>query len=93
MAGVIEFAYLLGILPLIPAFCGSLPQVLLNILADEIHRAHQRCLFEAECDPNKVRAATPPLGSAPHFSAPASRPAERLLARPWYAKPRTRASN
>jgi len=29
--------------------------VLLNILADEIHRAHQRCLFEAECDPNKVR--------------------------------------
>ncbi len=32
-------------------------KVLLNILADEIHRAHQRCLFEAECDPNKVRLA------------------------------------
>ncbi|GAB4817999.1 hypothetical protein N2152v2_005045 [Parachlorella kessleri] len=30
-------------------------EVLLNILADEIHRAHQRCLFEAECDPNKKK--------------------------------------
>lgn len=32
-------------------------QVLVNILADEIHRAHQRCLFEAECDPNRVSRA------------------------------------
>lgn len=30
-------------------------QVLVNVLADEIHRAHQRCLLEDECDPNKVR--------------------------------------
>ena len=30
------------------------PQVLLNVLADEIHRAHQRCLLEDECDPNRV---------------------------------------
>ena len=26
------------------------PQVLLNILADEIHRAHQRCMREESCD-------------------------------------------
>lgn len=32
-------------------------QVLLNVLADEIHRAHQRCLLEDECDPNRVRLA------------------------------------
>jgi len=25
--------------------------VLLNVLADEIHRAHQRCLTAASCDP------------------------------------------
>lgn len=27
-------------------------QVLLNILADEIHRAHQRCVHTDACDPN-----------------------------------------
>lgn len=27
--------------------------MLLNILADEIHRAHQRCLQDAACDPNQ----------------------------------------
>ena len=27
--------------------------MLLNILADEIHRAHQRCLQEAACDPDQ----------------------------------------
>ena len=32
-------------------------EVLLNVLADEIHRAHQRCLLEDECDPNRVRGA------------------------------------
>lgn len=32
-------------------------QVLLNVLADEIHRAHQRCLLEDECDPNRVGGA------------------------------------
>lgn len=26
--------------------------MLLNILADEIHRAHQRCVSDASCDPN-----------------------------------------
>ena len=36
---------------------GLLHQVLLNVLADEIHRAHQRCLLEDECDPNRVRLA------------------------------------
>ena len=30
-------------------------QVLLNILADEIHRAHQRCLADAACDPNQTK--------------------------------------
>jgi amidophosphoribosyltransferase len=30
-------------------------QVLLNILADEIHRAHQRCLTDATCDPNQTK--------------------------------------
>ena len=30
-------------------------QVLLNILADEIHRAHQRCLADAMCDPNQTK--------------------------------------
>ena len=39
--------------PVPPAHCW--PQVLLNVLADEIHRAHQRCLLEDECDPNRVR--------------------------------------
>ena len=45
-----------------PDLCISLPlpppspQVLLNVLADEIHRAHQRCLLEDECDPNRVRS-------------------------------------
>jgi hypothetical protein len=29
-----------------------LPQVLLNVLADEVHRAHQQCLNEDSCDPN-----------------------------------------
>lgn len=29
-------------------------QVLLNVLADGIHRAHQRCQSEASCDPNQV---------------------------------------
>lgn len=38
----------------------ALLQVLLNVLADEIHRAHQRCLMESECDPNRVRGCTPP---------------------------------
>lgn len=28
-------------------------QVMLNILADEIHRAHQRCLQDSSCDPNQ----------------------------------------
>ena len=32
-------------------------QVLLNVLADEINRAHQRCLLEDECDPNRVGGA------------------------------------
>ena len=27
-------------------------QVLLNILADEIHRAHQQCVNETGCDPD-----------------------------------------
>lgn len=27
-------------------------EVLLNIFADEIHRAHQRCIVEGQCDPN-----------------------------------------
>lgn len=26
--------------------------MLLNILADEIHRAHQRCVNDSSCDPN-----------------------------------------
>lgn len=30
-------------------------QVLLNIFADEIHRAHQRCMSEPFCDPNKKK--------------------------------------
>lgn len=29
-----------------------LPQVLLNVLADEIHRAHQKCISSGSCDPN-----------------------------------------
>ena len=28
-------------------------QVLLNVFADEIHRAHQRCSLEAECNPHR----------------------------------------
>ncbi len=28
-------------------------EVLLNILADEVHRAHQRCLQTTGCDPNR----------------------------------------
>jgi len=31
----------------------ALAQVMLNILADEIHRAHQRCLQDSCCDPNQ----------------------------------------
>eukprot|EP00798_Chlamydomonas_sp_ICE-L_P022929 gene22929-30108_t len=31
-------------------------EVLLNILADEVHRAHQRCLQTTGCDPNKNKA-------------------------------------
>lgn len=27
--------------------------MLLNILADEIHRAHQRCLLDSSCNPNQ----------------------------------------
>lgn len=30
-------------------------EVLLNILADEIHRAHQKCLLDASCDPNRKK--------------------------------------
>lgn len=30
-------------------------QVLLNILADEIHRAHQKCLTDMSCDPNQKK--------------------------------------
>eukprot|EP00195_Chlamydomonas_chlamydogama_P011123 CAMPEP_0202893048 /NCGR_PEP_ID=MMETSP1392-20130828/2691_1 /ASSEMBLY_ACC=CAM_ASM_000868 /TAXON_ID=225041 /ORGANISM="Chlamydomonas chlamydogama, Strain SAG 11-48b" /LENGTH=566 /DNA_ID=CAMNT_0049577231 /DNA_START=215 /DNA_END=1915 /DNA_ORIENTATION=- len=30
-------------------------EVLLNILADEVHRAHQRCLQTIGCDPNKMK--------------------------------------
>jgi amidophosphoribosyltransferase len=30
-------------------------EVLLNVLADEIHRAHQRCLAEESCDPNTTK--------------------------------------
>jgi hypothetical protein len=30
-------------------------QVLLNVLADEIHRAHQKCVLDQQCDPNKAR--------------------------------------
>lgn len=26
--------------------------MLLNVLADEIHRAHQKCIIDASCDPN-----------------------------------------
>ena len=27
--------------------------MLLNVFADEIHRAHQRCSLEADCDPHR----------------------------------------
>lgn len=30
-------------------------EVLLNIFADEIHRAHQRCINDGACDPNKKK--------------------------------------
>lgn len=30
--------------------------MLLNVLADGIHRAHQRCLGESSCDPNLVKS-------------------------------------
>jgi amidophosphoribosyltransferase len=30
-------------------------EVLLNVLADEIHRAHQRCLNDTSCDPNRKK--------------------------------------
>ena len=30
-------------------------EVLLNVLADEIHRAHQRCLTDTSCDPNRKK--------------------------------------
>ena len=30
-------------------------EVLLNVLADEVHRAHQRCLQTTGCDPNKMK--------------------------------------
>lgn len=30
-------------------------EVLLNVLADEIHRAHQRCLLDDSCDPNRMK--------------------------------------
>lgn len=30
-------------------------EVLLNIFADEIHRAHQKCLLDAACDPNRKK--------------------------------------
>lgn len=30
-------------------------EVLLNVLADEIHRAHQRCLLDNSCDPNRKK--------------------------------------
>lgn len=30
-------------------------EVLLNVLADEVHRAHQRCLQTTMCDPNKKK--------------------------------------
>lgn len=30
-------------------------EVLLNIFADEIHRAHQRCLMDNACDPNRKK--------------------------------------
>ena len=30
-------------------------EVLLNILADEIHRSHQKCLMDAACDPNRKK--------------------------------------
>ncbi|KAK9814073.1 hypothetical protein WJX72_000317 [[Myrmecia] bisecta] len=30
-------------------------EVLLNVLADEIHRAHQRCITESRCDPNQKK--------------------------------------
>jgi amidophosphoribosyltransferase len=30
-------------------------EVLLNVLADEIHRAHQRCLNDTACDPNRKK--------------------------------------
>lgn len=30
-------------------------EVLLNVLADEIHRAHQRCLQDVSCDPNRKK--------------------------------------
>ena len=36
--------------------CAAL-QVLLNILADEIHRAHQRCMREDSCDVNAFNTA------------------------------------
>ena len=35
---------------------GSDSEVLLNVLADEIHRAHQRCLLEDGRDPNECKA-------------------------------------
>lgn len=42
----------------LPLLFLSCAQVLLNVLADEIHRAHQRCLLEDKCDPNRVRPAS-----------------------------------
>ena len=32
-------------------------EVLLNVLADEVHRAHQRCLQTTGCDPNKMKVS------------------------------------
>ena len=35
----------------VPGLTRAAAQVLLNVLADEIHRAHQRCTHAAACDP------------------------------------------
>ena len=51
-------------------------ELLLNVLADEVHRAHQRCLQTLGCDPTKQRVSLLPMNIIhtsfttllPHFS-------------------------
>ena len=62
-------------------------EVLLNVLADEVHRAHQRCLQTTGCDPNKMKVRSRLDSVSSPVPLPLKRPLIGLICPPSLSFP------